>query len=94
LETTYSLTADVNAAFAYDAVEIIAAAITKAGSTSHSAVRNAVLALKNFSDAQGPVNFNQYGDGDSTVYIVEIENGAPVYQTTVALPVIPYIAVG
>lgn len=93
LQTTYSLTADVNAAFAYDAVEIVAAAITKAGSTDHSAVRNAVLALKNFSDAQGPVSFNSYGDGDHTVYIVQIENGAPVYKTTVALPEIPYISV-
>lgn len=81
----YNATADVNSAYAYDAVDLIAAAIKKAGSTAPASVRQALLGLKNFQGVLGKFTFDSYGDGAHTVNVVKVENGVPTFLETLPL---------
>src|SRR5579872_926657 len=50
---------DVQASWTYDAVNILSAAINKAGSTDPGKIREAILGLKKFPGAEGEYNFDQ-----------------------------------
>lgn len=87
----YGVVADVNSAYTYDAVNIVAAAIKAAGTTNGTKLRAAILALRNFQGVDGMFNFDQYGDGVHTVNVVHVKNAKPTYVSTLHLPTLPYI---
>jgi ABC-type branched-subunit amino acid transport system substrate-binding protein len=46
-------------AFTYDSVKVLAAAITRAGSTGESAVKKAVLSTRNYKGATGTISYSK-----------------------------------
>jgi branched-chain amino acid transport system substrate-binding protein len=76
----YKTAPDLQSAWTYDAVTILAAAINKAGSTDPTKIREAILATKKMPGAEGEYNFDQNGDGLHGYNIVRNEKGMIVYD--------------
>jgi branched-chain amino acid transport system substrate-binding protein len=66
---------DNQSSWPYDAVNVLSAAINKAGSTDSGKIREAILATKKFPGAEGEYNFDQNGDGLHGYNIVKNEKG-------------------
>jgi branched-chain amino acid transport system substrate-binding protein len=71
----YKLEPDVYSSWAYDALNVIAAAINTAKSTKAEDIRNAIVGLKNWKGVEGNYNFDENGDGLRGYNIVKNENG-------------------
>jgi branched-chain amino acid transport system substrate-binding protein len=78
-QETYHIQPSYAAAWAYDAMNLLALAITNANSTAPEAIRAAILAIHGYQGAEGIYNFDQYGDGLHGYNIVRIENGKIVF---------------
>jgi branched-chain amino acid transport system substrate-binding protein len=76
----YKTAPDLQSAWTYDAVTILAAAINKAGSTDPAKIREAILATKKMPGAEGEYNFDQNGDGLHGYNVVRNEKGVIVYD--------------
>ena len=66
---------DNQSSWPYDAINVLAAAINKAGSTDPAKIREAILATQKFPGAEGEYNFDQNGDGLHGYNIVKNEKG-------------------
>jgi branched-chain amino acid transport system substrate-binding protein len=66
---------DNQSSWPYDAVNVLCAAINKAGSTDAGKIREAILATKKFPGAEGEYNFDQNGDGLHGYNIVKNDKG-------------------
>jgi branched-chain amino acid transport system substrate-binding protein len=66
---------DNQSSWPYDAINVLAAAINKAGSTDSAKIREAILATQKFPGAEGEYNFDQNGDGLHGYNIVKNEKG-------------------
>src|ERR1700731_2648448 len=66
---------DNQSSWPYDAVNVLSAAINKAGSTDPAKVREAILSIKKFPGAEGEYNFDQNGDGLHGYNIVKNDKG-------------------
>ena len=71
---------DNQASWTYDAVNVLSAAINKAGSTDPAKIRTAILATKKFAGAEGEYNFDQNGDGLHGYNIVKNDKGKIVFD--------------
>jgi branched-chain amino acid transport system substrate-binding protein len=71
---------DNQSSWPYDAVNVLAAAINKAGSTDPGKVREAILSIKKFPGAEGEYNFDQNGDGLHGYNIVKNDKGKIVFD--------------
>jgi len=71
---------DNQSSWPYDAVNVLAAAINKAGSTDPGKVREAILSIKKFPGAEGEYNFDQNGDGLHGYNIVKNDKGKIVFE--------------
>jgi branched-chain amino acid transport system substrate-binding protein len=71
---------DNQSSWTYDAINVLAAAINKAGSTEPGKVREAILAIKKFPGAEGEYNFDQNGDGLHGYNIVKNDKGKIVFD--------------
>ena len=76
----YKIEPDVYSGWAYDAINVLAQAITNAKSTNPDEIKKAILALKNFKGVEGNYNFDENGDGLSGYNIVKNENGKIVFN--------------
>jgi branched-chain amino acid transport system substrate-binding protein len=76
----YKTAPDLQSAWTYDAVTILAAAINKAGSTDPAKIREAILATKKMPGAEGEYNFDQNGDGLHGYNVVRNEKGTIVFD--------------
>jgi branched-chain amino acid transport system substrate-binding protein len=76
----YKTAPDLQSAWTYDAVTILAAAINKAGSTDPAKIREAILATKKMPGAEGEYNFDQNGDGLHGYNVVRNEKGMIVFD--------------
>ena len=72
---SYKATPDFFASWPYDAVHVLAEAITKAGSIDPEKVRDALLAVKGYRGVEGVYNFDKNGDGLHGYNIVKNDNG-------------------
>jgi branched-chain amino acid transport system substrate-binding protein len=72
---SYKTTPDFFASWPYDAVHVLAEAITKAGSVDPEKVRDALLAVKDYRGVEGVYNFDKNGDGLHGYNIVKNDNG-------------------
>jgi branched-chain amino acid transport system substrate-binding protein len=66
---------DNQSSWTYDAVNVLSAAINKAGSTDPAKLREAILSVKKFLGAEGEYNFDQNGDGLHGYNIVRNDKG-------------------
>jgi branched-chain amino acid transport system substrate-binding protein len=66
---------DNQSSWPYDAINVLSAAINKAGSTDSAKIREAILATKKFPGAEGEYNFDQNGDGLHGYNVVKNDKG-------------------
>ena len=71
---------DNQSSWPYDAINVLAAAINKAGSTDPAKIREAILATQRFPGAEGEYNFDQNGDGLHGYNIVKNEKGTITFD--------------
>jgi branched-chain amino acid transport system substrate-binding protein len=71
---------DNQSSWPYDAINVLAAAINKAGSTDSAKIREAILATQKFPGAEGEYNFDQNGDGLHGYNIVKNDKGNIVFD--------------
>jgi branched-chain amino acid transport system substrate-binding protein len=71
---------DNQSSWPYDAINVLAAAINKAGSTDSAKIREAILATQKFPGAEGEYNFDQNGDGLHGYNIVKNEKGTITFD--------------
>jgi len=71
---------DHQAAYAHDAVLLLARAMTEANGTGPDKVRTALLAIKGFAAAEGEYTFDGKGDGLRGYNIVKNEKGKLVFD--------------
>ena len=76
----YKTAPDLQSAWTYDAVNVLSAAINKAGSTDPGKIRGAILGLKKFPGAEGEYNFDQNGDGLHGYNVVRNDKGSIVFD--------------
>ena len=69
----------------YDAVTVLCMAIQKAGKTDPTAIREAILSIKNHQGAEGEYNFDANGDGLHGYNIVRNEKGTIVFDKHIQL---------
>lgn len=82
----YNLTPDTFAAWAYDAMHLLAAAIRNAKSTEPASVRKALLAIKGYEGVEGRYEFDEFGDGLHGYNVVRNEKGNIVFIKRVEFP--------
>lgn len=83
-ETIYEMVGfkpGIHAAGAYDAANILFAAIDKAGSTDRTAIRDALRDYQGFSGLMGPIEFDEVGGVHRKYRVLTVENGAWVALT-------------
>lgn len=69
---------------AYDAVMLLADAITRAGTTDGKAIRDALAATRDFQGATGSISFNSDGDPmNKGIIIIEFRDGKRVFTETI-----------
>jgi branched-chain amino acid transport system substrate-binding protein len=76
----FKVAPDNQSSWPYDAINVLAAAINKAGSTDPTKVREAILATKKMAGAEGEYNFDANGDGLHGYNIVKNEKGNMVFD--------------
>ena len=67
---------DVYAAYAYDALKLVALAIDKSGANYPGELRNRMADLSGFNGVTGEVSFDPKGDVDITPRIFQVKGGA------------------
>ena len=76
----YKALPDNQSSYAFDAVNLIARAITDAGGTDPEKMRAALAGIKGFAGAEGEYNFDDKGDGLRGYNVVRNENGKVVFD--------------
>ena len=74
---------DAQAALAYDATHMLAAAITRAGSEDPKAIRDALAETKDFPGVTGTITLNDQRDAVKSAVVLEVRDGSFVYKKTV-----------
>lgn len=69
-------------ALGYDAMMLLAEAISRSNSTDRKKIRNAIATTRSFKGVTGTINFNNQGDPIKSAVIMEIRNGKPRYLKT------------
>ncbi len=75
---------DQHAAWAYDAVHLVARAITIAASVDATAIRKGLHAIRGFNGAAGAYTFDRNGDGRHGFDVVKNDNGKLVTIKTIS----------
>jgi branched-chain amino acid transport system substrate-binding protein len=68
-----------NIALGYDAMMLLADALTRAKSTDRKKIRNAIANTRSFKAVTGIISFNENGDPVKSTVFMEIRNGKPHY---------------
>ena len=71
------------AVLGYDAVYVLADAITRAGSTDADKIIAALSATKDFKAVSGVTTINKYHDADKNAVIIEMKDGKQVLKTSI-----------
>jgi branched-chain amino acid transport system substrate-binding protein len=72
-ETKYHVPPNLNAAWVYDAVNVLAQVIAADG-TSASAIQKGMHAVQNYRGVEGTYKFDQNGDGLHGYWVVQVKN--------------------
>lgn len=79
-QATYKSPADFFGSWPYDAIHILAKAITAAHGTEPQKLREALLAVKDYHGVEGTYNFDKNGDGLHGYNILKNDNGNIVVE--------------
>ncbi len=79
-QALYKANADGQSSWTFDAVNLLAKAISDAGSTEPEKIRAALAAIRGFAGAEGEYNFDDKGDGLRGYNVVKNENGKIVFD--------------
>jgi branched-chain amino acid transport system substrate-binding protein len=79
-------TPDAMAILGYDAMRIMADAITRAGSTKGRAIRDALAATKDFKGASGTITIDKDRNARKPIVILKIEGGQFKFVTSINPP--------
>jgi branched-chain amino acid transport system substrate-binding protein len=82
-EKLFHAAPDNQSSWAYDATNILAMALTKAGGTDPQKVREAIIAIKGYAGAEGTYNFDAKGDGLHGYNVVKNDQGKIVFDKRV-----------
>ena len=75
---------NISSPLAYDAVMILADAITRAGTTDHRAIRDALAETTDFPGATGAITFDENGDPlNKGIIIIQFQDEKQIYQKTI-----------
>lgn len=74
---------DAMAVLGYDAMKLMADAISRAGSTDGAAIRDALAATKDFPGASGVITIDENRNAKKSAVILKIEGGTFRYAATV-----------
>jgi len=75
----YGIDPDFFSSWTYDAIQILALAIKRAGNTQAEAIRNAILDIRGYEGVEGTYAFDQNGDGLHGYNVVRNEEGKLVF---------------
>jgi len=78
-EANYKLAPDLNGAWTYDAVHVLALAIDNTKTLEPQQIREAILSVKDYAGVEGTYNFDQNGDGLHGYNVVKNDNGKIVF---------------
>jgi len=79
-QALYKAVPDNQSSWTFDAVNLLARAITDADSTEPEKVRAAMAAIRGYAGAEGEYNFDEKGDGLRGYNVVRNENGKIVFD--------------
>ncbi|MEW6541503.1 MAG: ABC transporter substrate-binding protein [Bacillota bacterium] len=79
----YGQTPDALATLAYDATNLLLAAIEKAGSKDPAAIRDAMAATDGFQAVSGSISFDENGNPIKSAAILQVKDGAQKFVTIV-----------
>ncbi len=79
-QTLYKAIPDNQSSWTFDAVNLLARAISDAGNTEPEKIRAALAATRGFAGAEGEYNFDSKGDGLRGYNVVRNENGKIVFD--------------
>ncbi len=75
---------NMSAPLGYDAVQLLANAIERAGTTSRTAIRDALAATSKFPGATGIITFDENGDPkNKEVIIIQFRDGKRIYHKAI-----------
>jgi branched-chain amino acid transport system substrate-binding protein len=76
---------NISAPLAYDAVMLLAAAMTRAGSTDRAAIRHALATTADFPGATGPISFGSGGDPhNKAIIVIEFQEGRRLFRNVIS----------
>ena len=79
----YNLEPDSFAALGYDSANLLADALKRANSTDNQKLRDTLATTKNFQAITGKITFDANRNPRKSVYILKIDNGKFVYNSTI-----------
>ena len=79
-QALYKANPDNQSSWTFDAVNLLAKAISDAGNTEPEKIRAALAAIRGFQGAEGEYNFDSKGDGLRGYNVVKNENGKVVFD--------------
>jgi branched-chain amino acid transport system substrate-binding protein len=79
-------TPDALAALGYDAMNVLADALRRAGTTDGPTLRDAIAHTSNFPGVTGTININAERNAIKPIVVLKLENGRYVYQETIQPP--------
>jgi branched-chain amino acid transport system substrate-binding protein len=74
---------DAIGALAYDAMNVLADAIKRAGSTNGTKLRDAIAQTKGFAGVTGTINIDEQRNAVKPAVVFELQNGKYVYKETI-----------
>jgi branched-chain amino acid transport system substrate-binding protein len=77
---------DAMAILGYDATKLMADAITRAGSTDGTKIRDALAATKDFQGAGGAITIDENRNAKKAIVILKIEDGRFTFVTSIEPP--------
>jgi branched-chain amino acid transport system substrate-binding protein len=84
-QALYKALPDLQSAWTFDAVHLLARAMADAGSTEPEAIRAALAAIRGYQGAEGEYSFDDKGDGLRGYNVVKNEDGKIVFKKRIEL---------
>ena len=84
-----NLEPDAHAALAYDAMNVVADAIRRAGTTDAAKLRDALAQTKDFGGVTGMISMNKDRDAVKPAVVLKLEDGRRIYQETIQPEPVP-----
>jgi branched-chain amino acid transport system substrate-binding protein len=79
----YNVAPDAIAALAYDAMQVLADSIKRAGTTDPTPLRDAIAATRNFAGVTGSISLNETRDAVKPAVVFELRDRKMVYKETI-----------